>query len=274
MADDKLVKTTVTSIADILGESVDLSVRPDFIPAGDKTGTEGITAEDIRLPRLGIAQGLSPQMTPGDSEYIENLRMFEMFNDSTKQVYGRGPIYFIPIRRDVRCIEFRPRDEGGGIVDLNVPRDDPRATQWREIDGKRVPPVATTFHEFIVMLLGAEGRVDPIVISIKQTNKFNRRATTDLNGFIKMYASQGARSVPIYGVIYSIESRSEKNDNGTFGVPVFKAVGFLPPSMKNIFEQAREYAKSLEGRTVVINREPGDEPLDGEVVGEGDKVPF
>lgn len=269
MVENKLAKQGVTNLSTIFGtEAITFDERPDFIPEGDKTGTEGITNDDIRLPRLGIAQGLSPQLTPGDNAYIDNLKMFQMFNDTTKEIYGNGPIYFVVVRRDVRCIEFRPRSEGGGVVDLNVPRNDPRATQWRDVDGVRVPPAATLFNEYVALILKQDGEVDPVVISIKGTNKFNRRATTDLNGFIKMYASQGAKSVPIYGVIYAIESRSEKNDNGTFGVPGFKPVGFIPKSMPGLFERAREYAATLEGKTVVYNREPGDEDdfIDPEIV--------
>jgi hypothetical protein len=265
MTDTNLVKHGMTGIAEIIGD-VDLTQRPDFIPEGDKTGTEDITSEDIRLPRLGIAQGLSPQLTPGETSYIESLKLFEMFNDSTSEVYGKGPLYFVPVRRDVRCIEFIPRIEGGGVKDLNVPRNDPRVTQWREveIDGqkKRLPPVATIFSEFIVLLLKSGGQTEPIVISVKHTNKFNRKAATDLTGFIKMHASQGAKSVPIYGVIYSIESKPEKNDRGIFGVPQFKQVGFVPPSLKNVYEQARDYATSLEGRTIVVEREPGEDDFD------------
>jgi len=273
MADTKLVKGGATGIAAIIGE-MSLTERPDFIPAGDKTGTEGITSEDIRLPRLGIAQGLSPQIMPGDGSYIEDLKLFDMFNDSTNEVYGKGPLYFVPVRRDVKCIEFRPRTEGGGVVDLNVPRNDPRATQWREVNGKRLPPAATTFDEFIALLIKTGGETDPIVISIKHTNKWNRRAASDLNGFIKMHASQGVKSVPIYGVVYSIESKSEKNDSGTFGVPVFRQVGYIPKNMPELFERAKNYAASLEGKTVIVSREPGDEDsfdgptLDAEVVKE------
>ena len=261
MSDTKLAKQGTTTIAAIFGDT-DLSQRPDFIPEGDKTGTEGITSEDIRLPRLGIAQGLSPQVTPGDGAYIEDLKLFDLFNDSSNEVYGKGPIFFVPIRREVRCIEFIPRADGGGIRDMNVPRNDPRVTTWREVNGKRLPPVATVFHEFVSLLIKAGGEPEPIVISIKQTNKFNRRATTDLNGFIKMHASQGAKSVPIYGVIYSVESKPEKNDSGTFGVPVFRQVGFIPKSMPELFQRAQEYAKSLEGKTIVVQREAGDEDFD------------
>jgi hypothetical protein len=274
-----LIKAGADGIASIIGD-VDISQRPNFIPEGDKTGTEGISADDIRLPRLAIAQGLSPQVIPGDSEYIDGLRLMDMFNDNTKEIYGKGPLYFIAVRRDVRCIEFIPRTEGGGVRDLNVPRNDPRVTQWREVevDGvkKRLPPVATLFNEYVVLLLKRDetGQMiaEPIVISIKNTNKFNRRAMTDLNGFIKMHASKGAKSVPIYGVIYSIESKPEKNDKGTFGTPVVRQVGYVPPSLESIFHQAEEYAKELEGKNIIIEREPGDETdfdtatMDGEVV--------
>jgi hypothetical protein len=244
-----------------------LSERPAFIATGDTSGTEGINPDDIRLPRLGIAQGLSPQLTPGDSAYIEELKMFQMFNDFTKQVYGNGPLYFIPVRRDVRRIEFIPREEGGGVRDFYVPVIDAR-NEWTEEDGVRVAPKATKFHEFTVLILkkNEEGVTftEPIVFSIKDTNKFNRRAATDLNGFIKMHASKGARSVPIYGVIYSVTSKSEKNDNGTFGVPVINQVGYVPTA--ELFHEAEAFAQSLEGKTIVINREAGDEDaIDAEV---------
>ena len=260
------------ALTGIIGEQVDLTQRPSFIPEGDKTGTEGITSDDIRLPRLGIAQGLSPQVTPGKAEYMEDLKLFQMFNDSTREIYGKGPMFFIVVRRDLRCIEFRPRSEGGGVVDLNVPLKDPRATQWREVevDGvlKRLPPVATTFTEFISLLIKKGGEPEPIVISIKHTNKHNRRSITDLNGYIKMHASQGVKSVPIYGVIYAIETRMEQKDAQSYGVPSFKQVGFVPPQMRELYERAREYAKELQGKNIVINREPGDEgdAIEGEIV--------
>ena len=268
-----------TSLADIFGEGANLQERPDFIPEGDKTGTEGITKEDFRLPRLGIAQGLSPQMIPGDSAYIQGLGLFQMFNDSTKQIYGNGPIFFIPVRRDVKGIEFGP--DGKTVIDMNVPRNDPRITKFRTGEGgKRLPPPATLFNEWIVLLLKADGTTDPVVISVKMTNKHNRRAAADLNGFIKAHASKGEKSVPIYGVIYSISSRSEKNDKGTFGVPVFQQVGYIPKNKPELFARAAAYAKDLETKEVVVAREAGDETpadatVEGEVVeGKGDKVPF
>lgn len=245
-----------------------LAERPSFIPEGDTTGTEGITGEDIRFSRLSIAQGLSTQLIEGDSSYINDLKMFDLFNDLTGTVYGKGPLYFIPVRRDVRRIEFDPNVRGIPL-DMNVPPNDPRTAWTKDDDGKRIPPRATKFNEFVILLLLKGVPAEPMVLSIKDTNKFNRKAVERLNGFIKMHASKGKKSVPIYGVVYSIASKSEKNDNGTFGVPVIDQVGFVPT--QELFNQAKDFAASLEGKTIVITREPGEDddlpPQEGEVVG-------
>ncbi len=224
--------------------------RPDWIPMGDDTGTH-MTKEDIRLPRLCIAQGLSQQLVEGDSSYIPDLKMFDMFNDVLGTVYGRGPLTFVPVRRDVRRIEFKPRAEGGGIVDMDVPVGDPRL-QW---DGD-VPPTATQFDEFVVYLLHASGEREPIVISIKTTNKWNRRAAKNLNTFIALpHPMFGI--LPIYGKKYTIAVGVEKNDKGTFGVPIVKQAGVLTDG--DAGRMAMAFAKSLEGKEIVVQREPGDE---------------
>ncbi len=271
MANDKLAKVGETGLSAIFGEVTDLSQRPDFIPEGDTSGTEGISKDDLRMNRLGIAQGLSPQMIPTNADYIKGLAMGEMFNDRTKVNYGNGPLYFIAVRRDVRCIQFKPREEGGGIVDMNAPRE--LAEKW--VDGK--PPVATLFNEYVALLLKADGQdPEPIVISVKNTNKWNRRAYTDLNGFIKMHASQGAKSVPIYGVIYAIESRLQTDDDNTYGVPMFKQIGYIPKNEMgtNLYATAKSFAESLMDKTIVIDRQPGDESfnpeaIEGQVVDDG-----
>lgn len=249
------------------------SDRPDFIPEGDTTGTEGIGVDDIRLPRLAIAQGLSHEMTPGDAKYIEGLTMFDLFNDFTQERYGKGPLTFVVIRRDVRRIEFKPRSEGGGVVDMNVPANDPR-TMWTDDPDdptKRIPPKATKFNEYVIWLL-KPGVPEPetILLSIKDTNKFNRKATTDLNGFIKSHASKGKKSVPIYGVAYAIHVVPEKNDKGTFGTPVIKQAGKdgKPAFITNqdFFAAAAKYELSLRGKNIVTDRTPGEDDMDFEAI--------
>jgi hypothetical protein len=229
---------------------------PSFIKAGDVTGTEDIKANEIRLPRLAIAQGLSDQVNPDHSSYIEGLKLADMFNDLTGERFGRGPFTFIPIRREVRRMEFAPRKDGGGLIDPDVPPNDPRNEWTQDEDGKRIPPRATKFVDFVVMLIREGAPAEPIVLSIKTTNKFNRAAAARLTTFIKL------RRAPIYSGYYSVSSKQEKNDNGTFGVYVVNNIRMFNESEEPIYRMCESFAASLEGKTIVVEREPGSDDFD------------
>jgi hypothetical protein len=207
------------------------------------------------LPRLGIAQGLSHQVTPGDGQYIEGLTLFDMFNDLTNEIYGKGPITFVPLRRDVKRMQFKPRAEGGGLLDPDVPPGDPRLG-WRRGEGPNgedLPPQATTFVEFVILLLRPGKAPEPIVLSIAGTNKHNRRASDQLTTFIKL------RNAAIYAGLYTVDTKvPAKNDKGTFGVPTIKNAGFIPkdtPAGAALFEFAKQFHESLEGKNIIVDRE-------------------
>src|SRR5690606_39047678 len=120
-----------------------LSNRESFIEKDDLTGTENINPNEMRLPRLAFAQGLSPQLIEEDSSYIPNLKAGDMFDDITGVIFGRGSVRFVPIRRQVRHVLFA--EDGKTLERPDVKKDDPdfeELTTWSSKDGKRVPPRA------------------------------------------------------------------------------------------------------------------------------------
>jgi hypothetical protein len=246
-----------------------IAKRESFIEEGDRSGTENINPNEMRLPRLGFAQGLSPQLIEEDSNYIPDLKIGDMFDDLTGVIYGRGPIKFVPVRRDVRYILFAA--DGKTLERPNVTKDDPdfeELTTWSQIGGERKPPRATKYTEFVVLLIRGDAPAYPIVLSIKDTNKFNRRAAEKLTGFI-MYLQK-----PIYAGFYTVTSKIEKNEHGSFAVPVIKQAGLLDdPNVtdeqweqnKLLYQFAKMTSDALRGKDIVINREerePGDEADD------------
>jgi len=257
MADNEMVKQDDASLVKMtdLSDVTAIAERPQTTE-DSFAGTEDIGTNDIRLPRLAIAQGLSPQITPGDGQFIEGLTLFDMFNDLTNKVYGKGPLTFVPVQRQVRRMEFTPRSEGGGLVDPDVPAGDPRL-KWTksspELTKADLPPVATEFVEFVVLLLRKGVAPEPIVLSIKTTNKWNKRASDQLTTFIKL------RGTAIYSGLYTVDTKvPAKNDKGTFGVPTCKNAGFIPtgtPTGKALYEFAKAFHESLVGKTIVINRD-------------------
>jgi hypothetical protein len=148
--------------------------RPSFIKEGDVRGTENITSEDIKPPALRIAQSGSKEIKRSEpASYIEDLREGELFNSSSREIYGEDPVRLLIVHQlGHRHLEFAPQSEGGGVIDFNVPDGDPR-TEFTEsvIDGKRVrvKPRATKFYDFLILLLREEGRNQLMTMSLKST---------------------------------------------------------------------------------------------------------
>lgn len=240
--------------------------RPSFVKKDSAAGLEGIGIDDIRLPRLAIAQGLSPQITPGGASFIQGLQLFDLFNDLTSEIYGHvnTTLQFVPVRRDVKRIQFKPRSEGGGVIDMDVPANDPRTRWTTNEDGKRIPPAATKYVEFVVLLVRDGKAPEPIVLSIKDTNKWSRAAAINLTSFIAL------RKVDIYAGLYEVTSKAEKNDQGTFGVYAVRNVRNLDdPTQTNeeweksgsLYRMAEAFHQSLKGKKIVTEREPGEDDV-------------
>lgn len=236
--DKKDLETRATNTA--------MAERPAFIE-DSAAGTEQIGKADVKIPRLAIAQGLSPQLIPGDPSNIPGLQIGQFFNDLSGEIYGKGPLQFIVVRRDVKRIEFDPNDRKIPI-DLNVPAHDPRNDWTKGPDGKGVAPRATKFVEFVVLLLHKDRVPEPIVASIQESNKFNKKTNERLSGFLKMKQPPA----PIYSCIYEFTVGMEKNDKGTFGTWTVAQVGFVQDPA--LYALAKKSYEDWKDKTVDVNR--------------------
>ncbi|MEN6605889.1 MAG: hypothetical protein ABFD60_01500 [Bryobacteraceae bacterium] len=225
--------------------------RPEALDPNDRSGTEDITLEEIQLPRLAIAQGLSPQVIPTEGSFIRGLVIGEMFNDVTGQIYGNGPLTVVPVKRHITRIEFDPNDRKVPL-DRNVPAGDPRL-QW---DGDN-PPCATEFVEFVCLLLLPQAKPEKVIVSIKTTNKYQRQAARLWRTLIKL------REGPICSGYYHLCSKLEKGktkdgQDTNFGVFVVKNAGYIKlgtPYGDALFAYAKEFMAQIEGKEIVTERE-------------------
>ncbi len=178
-------------------------VAPSFINKDDTSGTEHIEQQDLQMPRLGLAQKMSPQIEESKGEYIEGLKFGQFFNSLTQENYEKGPLDFLVIRADrPRGIEFYPMDDGGGVKDMNVSRDDPRM-QFGP-DGEK--PTATLFYDYIIALIPTN---ELIALSLKGSGL---KAARQLNGLMKI------RSGPCFAGLYEVSTVVKSNDKGTYAV--------------------------------------------------------
>lgn len=219
-----------------------------------------------RMPRLAIAQGLSPQLQRNDPKYIPDLKLGELFNTLTREVYGEGPLEFAVVRRlPSRWIEF---DSDRKVVDPDVPPNDPERTKWRTTPEGRKPPIATQFLDFVVVLLKT---MEPIAISCA---KSNMRSADDLLGLIQMRRPKmiGGKMMrlPEFAMRFTVEVGQAKGPaNSTFGIFVFKQAGDLTNDLERA-RIVRVFRDQFVNQVIDIDRDVDDNPDATTAQGGGD----
>jgi hypothetical protein len=129
-------------------KNTNLEAPPDYFQKNDRRGFEDTKQTDVLIPRLALAQALSPQVTDGDPNRIEGLKVGDLFNSVSREIYGREVFVQLLRKMPLRAMQFNPVEDGGGVADPDVPLNDDRC-KWHD-DEK---PVATVFRDFLAVLL-------------------------------------------------------------------------------------------------------------------------
>ena len=250
----------------------DMAVAGGF-DAADSRGKTNIDAKDRILPRIAIAQDLSPQLKEEKAEYIEGLKFGQLFNTLTGENYGQGPIEFIIIDMQKRAIEF---DADNNVVDFNVPWDDPRCEFTDGPDGKRIKPVATRFYDYILLLQGDPE--DPLYPTNEMVVLSLKRAQMPIAK--KLNALMSVRPGAAWAGRYRMAAFTDHKGNFTYGNIKISPSGPTDPRSIAIAEAA--YALIQQGTFTVDRRGEGDTGDEGGTASstngaarvEDDSIPF
>jgi hypothetical protein len=212
---------------------------PDYIAKSQApSGKENLTLDDARIPRLALAQPQTPQVIKGDPTQIQGLTVGQAFNDLTEEIYGDGPLNIIVVQTNKpRFVEF---GDDRSVIDPNVAPGDPR-TLFRSDPTdpkKRLRPVATQFYDYVVVIVHADGRLEPLSYSFKGSGiKIAKR----LNGFILM------KPIPVFACLYRFTPTYNKNDQGFWYSFAVHQLGFLSPEL---FEAGEKLYNQFKDKTV------------------------
>lgn len=174
-----MTEKKIESTAIVAPTSRSMEVAPSYIPKS-RRGFEDTVQSDITIPRLALAQALSPQVTEGDPARIPDLKPGDLFNSVTQEIYGREVFVQVLRKMPLRAMEFRSVDAGGGVIDPNVPMGDDRLKWGTSGDKKADKPKATLFRDFLAVIL--PGR-EMIALSFKSSGL---TAAKNLWGFATM----------------------------------------------------------------------------------------
>lgn len=218
-------------------ESAALANIPEHLRAdvGSVAGRDNIGRDDVLIPRLCVAQKLSPQLNKKKEEYIEDLEEGDIFNSVTGEIYGTA-VTVIPLFFFKQFIEFKPKGEGGGlggIVRMYGPGELPPAEDLA-FGPNQTAPKCTEFKNRMSLLLKDDGSVEPIIVSFKSTGM---KAARKWNFLIQ------EKPFAAYAFQYELSSVDQsKNGNDFKGLSV-KRGDFTPAA---VYEKAKEYFENLE----------------------------
>lgn len=87
---------------------------PDFLKNQGGLGNEGVNAEDLVIPRLGIIQSTSPELDADDlSKYIPGCKLGQIFNTLTRELFDNIAVVDCYFRKEF--VVFVKRTAGGGF---------------------------------------------------------------------------------------------------------------------------------------------------------------
>lgn len=223
----------------------------------DRRGKEDITQGDMIVPRLALAQRTSPQLDPEKPQYIEGLKLYDLFNSVTQQIYGRGPVTVAVVRHTKRAVEFSADSK---VVDPNVPLTDPRLRGHEGPDGKWIKPVATLFHEYLVLQVNTREPImlslEPIMLSLKSTQI---KVAKKLNSLLMV------RPGAAWAGLYEITTGSHTTNGFTHGQYTIMPAGPSPSFLLAMAEQVYEQTKGVTVRLADEDTEGVAEPGDGDI---------
>jgi len=241
MSEEK--KNEVTS-----NESQNLELRvsggtdKSHVPAGFEAMDEG----DIKIARLGLAQGLSQVCVDG------NAKMGELFNNLTDEVFGDEleiiPLFMFKTRAQFdleRGLVMMSRDNIKVTMAieeyeqfLDKPVEEVPGSAW---EGKE-PPKFSQVYNFPCILVD---RLQQFPLSLSMMKTAIKTAKT----FLSMARYSGE---DMFARVYNLSSKIEKGTKGTYAVPIIK---FVRRCTNEEYDTAKKMFDSLYRRKADIDVE-------------------
>lgn len=223
----------------------------DDIPAhlridGPGKGNENVTAQDLTIPRLGLLQGLSPQLESGNAKFIPGATGGQMFNSLTNELYDVVFLTDIFYRKEYGV--FVKRTAGGGFRG-SFPSEEDAVTAMETMEGKNDLECIETGVHFCLMLEPIDPDQPLSMTNMKPGSEIvlfmtstKLKVSRNLNSLIR---NRG--KVDRWASVWQLVTTKETNKKGTFYNYVVSPAGWVSPE---IAQTCAEIYKNIGTRKV------------------------
>lgn len=187
-------------------------------------GFEGISADEMVIPRVSILQKGSPQVDEENGAYIDGAKPGKLINSVTGQLYdGKAGILFIPVHRVHEFLEFTPRTQGGGFHGGHAPDSavvaEARARasgNWAKLTTPEGNDLIETFQLYGLML-DEYGDYETVNLPFTGSNISTFKRFMTMARAIQLRAEDGHRfTPPLYAHQYLLRTQYRENSKGTW----------------------------------------------------------
>lgn len=211
--------------------------RPDYVTDTGR-GSEGVTTDDMSLPRLSIIQDLSPQRKKQEDAYIEGAEEGMIFNTASNQLFSTGKVTVIPCFFRAEYVVWKDRKKGGGFGGAYATEEEARAA-IALLEDAADWDVSYTHQHFCIMVhpdhTAAKPHLEDVVVSMSKSQlKPSRKWNT------MVQSAGGDRFARAY-VLNVIQDKSSKGDFYNWSV---KQLGYVPEALFKKAEATYEAVKA------------------------------
>lgn len=186
-------------------------------------GFQNQTQEDIAIPFLNILQPMSPEVDPTDG--VKGAEAGMLFNSVTQDFDSE--IQFVAAITQHVFVEWKPREAGGGIVathqlhDPVVKEAKANSTKFGSYKlGEN--DLVETYYVFGVLVKDGQAQGMATMAFTSTKIKAYKAIMGRLNSF-QIVLEDGRRiNPPLFAHLLTITTMKQKNDKGSFYVPVIK----------------------------------------------------
>jgi len=231
--------------------------RPSYMkPEGSERGNEGVSSQDMTIPRLSIIQDLSPQHKKSKPEYIEGAEVQMIFNTATQKLYGKT-VFVVPVLFRKEWVIWKDVNKGGGFKGSFATPQEANDELASLEDAEDCEVVDTAQH--FVLIVDEDGEMEQAVISMSKSQmKVSRKWNTSIS------AAGGDR----FERMYRLEVVEDQNKNGQeyYNWKVSQ-MGYVE---EEVFRRAEKMYEAVRSGAVDVKRDSDAPtgPAEGEVDGD------
>jgi len=226
-------------------------------------GLEGIGKDDLAIPFIKILQALSPECDKNKPEFIEEARPGMIFNTVSRELSLE--ITVIPCGYEKQYLEWKPRENGGGLVGVHTGPNAIKllSTCERDHKNKDILPngnnLVTTAIHYVALV--KDNGLEFVAIPMSSTALKKSRRWNSVMAGIQMKDNNGTIfTPPVFSHMYKLEPIGETNSSGSWFNWSIELLQIVQDG--TMYLKCKKFSEDMsEGKIKVQYEQPSDEEV-------------